>query len=200
MDAVVSIPSQNSPTGKQRILESAHTLFAEASYGDIGVAQILEKAGVQAPTLYHHFGDKEGLYVAWAEQAFRGIDIAMRGASLSDATTGACLSRYSFALLTSIDFDLHEILLDAPRLQRQESRERVLGAYMAAIYEPLATILVQAVATGEFRNESVQQLADVFLAGLLALRRTKTAALDDQASWWSQAFVRAFTNSVPVLR
>jgi AcrR family transcriptional regulator len=196
LNAVASIPATNSLTGKQRILEAAHPLFAEGAYSDIGVAQILEKAGVQAPTLYHHFGDKEGLYVAWAEQAFRRLDSAISKASLSEASTGACLSRYAFALLTNIDFDLHQVLRDAPRLQRPDSRERVLGAYMHAIYEPLATVLVQAIATGEFRGESVQQLADVYMAGLLAVRESpgKQDGIDMQASWWSKAFVKAFTS------
>jgi AcrR family transcriptional regulator len=186
-------PTQSSPTGKLRVLEAAQMLFSAGSYGDIGVAQILEKAGVQAPTLYHHFGDKEGLFVTWADQAFRRIEVAVN-AKAGGATTGESLTRYGTALLSSIKFDLPQILRDAPRLQRPESRDRVLGGYMQAIYEPLATILVQAVATGEFRNESVHQLSDVFLAGLLVLRNSQLPAegCEDKAAWWCQAFVRAF--------
>ena len=191
-----AVPAQSPPLGKQKVLDAAQELFAEGSYGDIGVALILEKAGVQAPTLYHHFGDKEGLFTLWAEQAFAKIEGAVTRNS-GGITTLDSLIRYSCSLLSNIEFDLHQILRDALRLQRPESKDRVLGAYMRAVYEPLATILVEAVATSEFRNDSVQQLADVFLGGLLALRNSSlpVETMDSQAAWWCQAFIRAFAKT-----
>src|SRR5262249_15718588 len=120
--------TQPTSNGKQRVLDAAQRLFAEGSYGDIGGAQILEKAGVQAPTLYHDFGDKEGLVVSWAARAFQRVEEAihanMDGDSMSDA-----LTRYATTLLIALDFDLPQVLRDAPRLQRSESRDKVLGAY-----------------------------------------------------------------------
>ena len=184
--------AQSSPNGKQRVLDAAQSLFCEASYGDIGVAQILEKAGVQAPTLYHHFGDKEGLFVAWCEQAFAQVEQAVIAKGVGENAIDSLL-RYASALLASIDFELSQILRDAHRLQRPESRDRIMGAYMRAIYEPLATILVQAMATGELRNDPLPQLSDVFLGGLLALRPSQSnEGFDAKASWWCHAFVRAF--------
>lgn len=192
---MASAPPQSSPTGKQRVLEAAQELFGEGAYGDIGVAQILEKAGVQAPTLYHHFGDKENLFVVWAEEAFRQVEVELNRFGTGGSTEDS-LCRYASALLVSINFDLYQILRDAPRLHRQESRDRVLGSYMRAVYEPLATILVQAVATGEFRNESVAQLSDVYLGGLMALKNSQmpSGSASSQASWWCHAFSRAFGN------
>lgn len=176
--------------GKQRVLEAAQTLFGEGSYGDIGVAQILERAGVQAPTLYHHFGDKEGLFVAWSDQAFLQVETAVVAKAGGESTVDS-LTRYASAVLSSIDFDLAQILKDIARLQRADSKDRVFGSYMRAVYEPLATILVQAIATGELRNEPVPQLSDVFLAGLLALRKPGETG-EGKASWWCHAFARAF--------
>lgn len=191
---MAAAPPQSSPTGKQKVLSAAHTLFAEGSYGDIGVAQILEKAGVQAPTLYHHFGDKEGLFVAWAEETFGRIRDALNIGANPGAQTSEALRAYAAGLMGSLDFDLPQVLRDAPRLSRHESRDRVLGAYMSAVYEPLATLLVQAVATGEFRHEPLSQLTDVFLGGLLALRgsHVPVEAMQSQATWWCEAFIRAF--------
>ncbi len=191
---MAAAPPNGSATGKQKVLAAAHTLFSEGSYGDIGVAQILERAGVQAPTLYHHFGDKEGLFVAWAEQAFQRIEKAVNDSARPGAPTADALCNYAATLLTHVNFDLPQVLRDAPRLAKPESRDRVLGAYMQAVYEPLATLLVQAIATGEFRHESLAQLTDVFLGGLLALRNAHVPieAMETQANWWCLAFVRAF--------
>jgi AcrR family transcriptional regulator len=51
-------------TVKTRILEAASELLARSADVDISTRATCEAAGVTAPTLYHHFGDKEGLLAA----------------------------------------------------------------------------------------------------------------------------------------
>jgi AcrR family transcriptional regulator len=51
-------------TVKRRILEAASELLARSADADISTRAVSEAAGVTAPTLYHHFGDKEGLLAA----------------------------------------------------------------------------------------------------------------------------------------
>jgi AcrR family transcriptional regulator len=51
-------------TVKTRILEAASELLGRSPDADISTRAASEAAGVTAPTLYHHFGDKEGLLAA----------------------------------------------------------------------------------------------------------------------------------------
>jgi AcrR family transcriptional regulator len=51
-------------TVKHRILEAASELLARSADADISTRAVGEAAGVTPPTLYHHFGDKEGLLAA----------------------------------------------------------------------------------------------------------------------------------------
>jgi len=51
-------------TVKTRILEATSELLARSADADISTRAVGEAAGVTAPTLYHHFGDKEGLLAA----------------------------------------------------------------------------------------------------------------------------------------
>jgi AcrR family transcriptional regulator len=51
-------------TVKTRILEAASELLARSADADISTRAVGEAAGVTAPTLYHHFGDKDGLLAA----------------------------------------------------------------------------------------------------------------------------------------
>ena len=44
-----------------RIIEVAAALLAKSLDGDVSTREICDAAGVTAPTLYHHFGDKESL-------------------------------------------------------------------------------------------------------------------------------------------
>ncbi len=51
-------------TVRTRILEAASELLAQSADADASTRAICDAAGVTAPTLYHHFGDKEGLLTA----------------------------------------------------------------------------------------------------------------------------------------
>src|SRR2546427_638395 len=51
-------------TVRSRILKAASELLARSADADISTRAVCEAAGVTAPTLYHHFGDKEGLLAA----------------------------------------------------------------------------------------------------------------------------------------
>lgn len=48
-------------TVQVRIIEAAAALLAKSVDGDVSTREICDAAGVTAPTLYHHFGDKESL-------------------------------------------------------------------------------------------------------------------------------------------
>jgi AcrR family transcriptional regulator len=54
-------------TVRTRIVEAAANLLANSADADISTRAACEAAGVTAPTLYHHFGDKEGLLGAVVE-------------------------------------------------------------------------------------------------------------------------------------
>jgi len=55
---------------KELILEKGLELFATEGYESIGVARIVKAADVTKPTLYHFYGNKEGLLRSIYEQYF----------------------------------------------------------------------------------------------------------------------------------
>ena len=54
-------------TVRTRIVQAAADLLANSADADVSTRAACEAAGVTAPTLYHHFGDKEGLLAAVVE-------------------------------------------------------------------------------------------------------------------------------------
>lgn len=46
---------------KLKILNCALELFAQKGYDSVGVKEIADTAGITKPTLYHYFGNKQGL-------------------------------------------------------------------------------------------------------------------------------------------
>ena len=64
----MSVPSRTPPTRASqtasvriRIIKAAAALLAKSVDGDVSTREICDAAGVTAPTLYHHFRDKESL-------------------------------------------------------------------------------------------------------------------------------------------
>ena len=57
-------------SGKDRLMAAARSLLAEHPRREPSNRELYEAAGVAAPTLYHHFGDKDGLLQAVTEEAF----------------------------------------------------------------------------------------------------------------------------------
>jgi AcrR family transcriptional regulator len=58
---------ERSDDTRDRLLRAAAELLDEANGGDVSTRAVCKRAGVQAPTLYHHFGNKDGLLQAVVE-------------------------------------------------------------------------------------------------------------------------------------
>lgn len=59
---------------KERLLDEALRLFARRGVDAVGVQEIVDAAGVTKPTLYHHYGSKEGLVTALVDRGFRVLN------------------------------------------------------------------------------------------------------------------------------
>lgn len=184
---------ERTDSAKERLLEAAD-LFAKTSYSEVGIARILEWAGFHAPTLYYHFGDKEGLYVAWAVQAVEELGELVRAKLEGLEETRSRLVALASCVSDPNRPDVSNFLRDATRMERTESREKIVEAVHRAVYEPLYALLLTGMERRELRLEPVQKTATVFLAGALALRPGGPLSSGDEAAseWWVERFLRGF--------
>ncbi len=53
---------------RERILDSAYDLFSRRAVRDVGIDEVIARAGVAKATLYRHFPSKDELVVAFLEQ------------------------------------------------------------------------------------------------------------------------------------
>lgn len=63
--------------GREAIVEAAERLFAAKGYAATTVRDILRAAGVTAPVLYYHFGNKEGVFLELLRSGMARIDAAL---------------------------------------------------------------------------------------------------------------------------
>ena len=82
-----------------RLLSTASELFAKEGIRSVGIDRILAEAGTAKATLYHAYGSKEALVVAYLEQR----DVKDRGASRKQAAVAE-----AGTAPVSVAFDLAE--------------------------------------------------------------------------------------------
>ena len=67
MSATEAIPEAK-PDARERILDAAYELYSRRAIRDVGVDEVIERAGVAKATLYRHFPSKDDLVIAFLER------------------------------------------------------------------------------------------------------------------------------------
>jgi hypothetical protein len=105
------------------------------------------------------------------------------------------LAAIARALLRCKHMDLIVVMRDSKMMVRNESQERILQAYLAALFEPLGGILVRGVERGKLRPEPIARMANAFALGTLSLGKAfamETISIEDGSVWWTKRFVNGF--------
>ena len=113
------------PTTKTDILETAIPLFARTGFNSVSMRTLAKEVGLTAPTLYHHFPDKQALYIAAVAHAFSRKAEILSASLATDKMPEQRLKDFvhSFCKLIHDDPDFHKLIQreilagDADRLQ-----------------------------------------------------------------------------------
>jgi AcrR family transcriptional regulator len=71
-----SAPPQPGPAGaRERILAAANELFARRGIRDVGISELISRAGVAKATFYSHFTSKDELVLAFLEHCHQDLTV-----------------------------------------------------------------------------------------------------------------------------
>jgi AcrR family transcriptional regulator len=68
MSGAAQVASASVPEARERILDTAYELFSRRGIRDVGIDEVIERAGVAKATLYRHFPSKDELALAFLER------------------------------------------------------------------------------------------------------------------------------------
>src|SRR6202044_1126858 len=91
---------------RERIVDVAARLLGEGGQAAVTTRGVAERAGVQAPTIYRLFGDKDGLLDAVAEHVMTGFTAAKASAAAAAAADVDPLDDLRHGWDMTIDFGL----------------------------------------------------------------------------------------------
>jgi AcrR family transcriptional regulator len=91
------------PERERQMLAVAGQAFAARGFHAVSMDEIAEQAGISKPMLYHYFGSKEGLYVAYVRQEGSALLAGMREATDPAASPADRLRAGTLAFLGYVD-------------------------------------------------------------------------------------------------
>lgn len=147
---------RNSNQTRNRILQAATEEFSECGYGDARVDSIAKRAVINKRMLYHHFGNKDDLYLAVLEEAYREIRSHEDALNLDNLEPEA-------AILTLVEFTF-DYFVDHPEFINLLNNENLYQAAhikrsqkILQLHSPLVThireIVKRGVKQGSFRKD-----------------------------------------------
>jgi AcrR family transcriptional regulator len=156
--------AEMSDATRKELLQNARAAFAEHGYSEAPIEAVVRAAGMTKGALYHHFGSKQGLFVAVvrdvAEQIAASVGTGLSGAPTKAKFLHAC-TEY---LLATQAADVRRILLiDAPAVLDAAAAQELENELGVA---PLRAALAELKAEGELECKDIDALAHVLNGAL----------------------------------
>jgi AcrR family transcriptional regulator len=160
------------PERERQMLTVAGKAFAARGFHAVSMDEIADQAGISKPMLYHYFGSKEGLYVAYVRQEGRSLLTSMREATDPAASPEDRLWAGTLAFLDYVDQHRSGWAL---LYQEAVSHGGPLAAEIAELRAGIAAIVHRLFAggAGAPADEASEVLAHAFVG-----------AGESVANWW----------------
>lgn len=137
---------------RRAILLTAQQLFMEHGYRAVSTRQIADGCGLTQPALYHHFKDKQALYVAMALEELAKTRAALERITRRNDALEERLLHAALYLISITQHDLNLMLHDIRSELAPEARAQLNVAFRASIVAPIATIFEDSLRQGQLRT------------------------------------------------
>ncbi len=147
--------------GRGRILHEARSLFTRQGYAAVSMQQIADAASVNKATLYHHFRDKEDLFVAVMAEEFARTTAEVAAAIAAGGTLREQLCRVAAHVFSSLQSDFGRLVADLHEHVSERRRSELRGRNSPP-WEAIGVAVERAIEKGEVRDVDPDLVARLF--------------------------------------
>jgi TetR/AcrR family transcriptional regulator len=139
---------------RERIIDAAQEIFARDGFVGATMQEIADKVGIQRPSLFYHFRNKEALFVAAHEQVFARIEPVFRESLVPDGDPFVQLDRVTRTVLA--------VMAEQPGFARMVARTavdrhpaavRIVRGYLQPLVDVSVDFLRRWQRRGVFRSD-----------------------------------------------
>ena len=163
MIVVESTPPVADVSGRGRILREARLLFTAQGYAAVSMQQIADAAVVNKATLYHHFRDKENLFLSVMVEEFGRLATSVGAVMAEGGTLRDQLRRVAAHIFASRQSDFGRLAADLRDNVSGQRRSELMGR-CAPPWEQISVAVKRAIASGEVRAVDADLVARLFFA------------------------------------
>lgn len=153
--------------GRTRILREARALFTTSGYASVSMQQIADAAAVNKATLYHHFRDKEDLFLAVMSDEFAQLAAGLRAAMADGNAIRDQLQAAAAYVFRSSQSDFGRLMSDLRQNVSVPRRDEFM-ARCSAPWEVIRAALARAAAAGEVREVDLELAARLFFVMVIS--------------------------------
>ena len=133
---------------RNTILRTAQQLFMEHGYRAVSTRQIADGCGLTQPALYHHFSDKQDLYVAVMQESLAETQAALERILRRNESVQERLKRIARYLLSNTERNHAMMMHDIQQELSVTSRTVLNKAFQAGIITPIRSLLEEGIQQG----------------------------------------------------
>lgn len=170
-------PSTSIRDGKKTVTDSIDTyativrtsrkLFMEFGYRGISTRQIADACGITQPALYHHFKNKQSLYLEVIHQSLFQTEEALTQISKSTCNLEERLTQVSCYMMGNFQEDITQMFHDISHEFNQEQQQLLHQLWQKSFLLPVEKMIEDGVISGQIKNMSELDTTTTDLAYLI---------------------------------
>jgi TetR/AcrR family transcriptional regulator len=147
----VAVPS----SGEQAILEAAEALFAQKGFDAVSMSAIASLANTSKPNIYHHFKNKNDLYLAVMKAAVRRTAALLDKLEDAPGTFSQRLTEFSRGQLDNIMEHKRstQLVLRETLSEGSQHGQEIARLVMGEVFNRLVEMVHQGQRVNEFRKD-----------------------------------------------
>jgi AcrR family transcriptional regulator len=149
------------------IVNTAQRLFMELGYRAVSTRQIAEHCGITQPALYHHFKNKQTLYIEVIQYTLLQTKTALNRILKQENTFSGRLNQMAIYMAVNYGMDLtqmfHDIVHELEVNQQQELHQRWVEGFLM----PFIQMIDEGISQGEIKKRSKLNTSSAELAYIL---------------------------------
>jgi TetR/AcrR family transcriptional repressor of mexJK operon len=157
----------------ERVIEAATELFLRDGYGNTNLDAVAASAGVTKPTVYSHFGSKDGLLIAITRRYADAKATAMSSALVPTGDVRADLTRFGEVVMRRVvgeEANCWHRLAMTESSEHPEIGQAIYDAGPARVLVALTRFLADETEAGRLTCEDASMAAEQFLGLLIGLQ------------------------------
>ncbi|QXE01360.1 TetR/AcrR family transcriptional regulator [Terribacillus sp. DMT04] len=134
---------------QRTIIATAERLFMSHGYRAISTRRIAEECGITQPALYHHFPNKQAIYLEVVRTIMAQTEQAMTDVLQDYANSKERIQRIAYFMIMNHQGDMTQMFHDLQYEIDEEHRQTIQDWWMRSYFNPVMQTLTEGIAKGD---------------------------------------------------